>query len=69
MADYILNLMATQSFVGLMVLIENTQQQFANLGEQEIDQVIQTLCQKNRLQVLDPPAPAAKEWLICYVPQ
>jgi hypothetical protein len=67
-ADYILNLMATQSFIGLMVLIENTQQQFANLGEQEIDQVIQTLCHENRLQVLDPHANREGQ-LICYVPQ
>lgn len=67
-ADYILNLMATQSFIGLKVLIENTQQQFANLGEQEIDQVIQTLCQKHRLQVLDPHA-SREGQLICYVPQ
>ena len=67
-ADYILNLMATQSFIGLLVLIENTQQQFASLGEQEIDQVIQTLCQKNRLQVLDPHASRPGQ-LICYVPQ
>jgi hypothetical protein len=66
--EYILNLMATQSFIGLMVLIENTQQQFANLGEQEIDQVIQALCQKNRLQVLDPHA-SREGQLICYVPQ
>jgi hypothetical protein len=67
-ADYIINLMATQSFVGLMVLIENTQQQFSNFGEQEIDQVIQTLCQKRLLQVLDPHA-SRQGQLICYVPQ
>lgn len=67
-ADYIINLMATQSFIGLMVLIENTQQQFSGFGEQEIDQVIQTLCQKKWLQVLDPHA-SRQGQLICYVPQ
>ncbi|PSN20614.1 KAP family P-loop domain-containing protein [filamentous cyanobacterium CCP5] len=67
-AEYILNLMATQSFIGLMILIENTQQQFSKLGEREIDQVIQTLCQENRLQVLDPDA-SRQGQLICYVPQ
>jgi hypothetical protein len=67
-ADYIINLMATQSFIGLMVLIENTQQQFSGFGEPEIDQVIQTLCEKKRLQVLDPQA-SRQGQLICYVPQ
>jgi GTPase SAR1 family protein len=67
-ADYIINLMATQSFIGLMVLIENTQQQFSGLNQNEVDQVIQTLCQKQRLQILDPNA-KLKEQLICYVPQ
>ena len=66
--EYILNLMATQSFIGLMVLIENSQQKFANFSEQEIDQAIQTLCQENRLQVLDPNA-SRQGQLICYVPQ
>ncbi|PSR19062.1 KAP family P-loop domain-containing protein [filamentous cyanobacterium CCP3] len=67
-ADYIINLMATQSFIGLMVLIENTQQQFSSFGEQEIDRVIQTLCEEKRLQVLDPHA-SRQGQLICYVPQ
>lgn len=67
-ADYILNLMATQSFIGLMVLIENTQQQFSGLSKPEVEQVIQTLCQNQRLQVLDPQV-KPNEQLICYVPQ
>lgn len=67
-SDYMLNLMATQSFVGLMVLIQNTQQQFADLGEPEVDQVIQDLCQANRLRVLDPSVKRQNQ-LICYVPQ
>jgi hypothetical protein len=59
--------MAAQSFIGLLVLIENTQQQFSDLGEQEIDQVIQTLCTEKRLQVLDSQARREGQ-LICYVP-
>lgn len=66
-ADYILNLMATQSFIGLMVLIETTQQKFSNLSDQEIDQIIQTLCSKKRLQVLDPHATREAQ-LICHIP-
>ena len=38
-----------------MVLIENTQQQFANLGEQEIDQVIQPLLPEESTAGFRPP--------------
>ncbi len=66
-ADYIVNLMATQSFIGLLVLIETTRQQFSNIKEQEIEQEIQTLCDQKRLQLLDPQA-SREAQLICYVP-
>lgn len=66
-ADYVVNLMATQSFVGLKVLIDNTYQQFSDFGEQKVDQVIRMLCDKNRLQIMDPVA-KTEEQLICYVP-
>jgi hypothetical protein len=67
-ADYIINLMATQSFIGLMVLIENTQQQFSDTWPNRDRPGDSTLCQENRLQILDPNA-KLKEQLICYVPQ
>ncbi|MBT9317758.1 P-loop NTPase fold protein [Leptothoe spongobia] len=66
-ADYIVNLMATQSFIGLLVLIETTRQQFSNVQEQEIEQEIQNLCNHKRLQLLDPHA-SREAQLICYVP-
>jgi hypothetical protein len=66
-SEYILNLMTTQALVGLLVLIENTQQQFSGLGEQEIEQVIHSLCQQDRLQLLDPHADRQGQ-LICYIP-
>ena len=66
--DYILNLMKTQSLIGLVTLIENTQQQFSDLKEPEIEQIVKTLCQEKRLQVLDPKADR-KGQLICHVPK
>lgn len=66
-ADYILNLMATQSFIGLAVMVETTQQQFANIEAPEIDRVIHRLCDQKRLQLIDPHA-RRQEQLICYVP-
>jgi len=66
--NHILNLMATQSFIGLKVLIENTQQQFAELDEKTATGIIQTLCSEKRLQVLDPTA-SPEAQLICYVPK
>lgn len=59
--------MATQVFIGLMVLIERIQQQFPDLGEQKVEQVIQMLCDEQQLKVLDPQA-SPQAQLICYVP-
>ncbi|MEL6385407.1 MAG: ATP-binding protein, partial [Cyanobacteria bacterium J06626_18] len=66
--DHILNLMKTQSLIGLVMLVENTRQKFADLSESTIEQVIQTLCQENRLQILDPNADRQGQ-LICHVPK
>jgi len=67
-ADYILNIVATQSLIGRMVLVQNTQQQFPNAEGDKIDTVVKTLCQQNRIQLLDPNADPPGQ-LICYVPQ
>ena len=67
-ADYILNIVATQSLIGRMVLVQNTQKQFPKTEKATIDTMVKTLCQQNRIQLLDPNADPAGQ-LICYVPQ
>jgi hypothetical protein len=65
--QHILNLMATQSLMGLQMLVEHTQSQINDVNEQEILQLIDQLCQDQKLQVLDPHA-RLSEQLICWIP-
>jgi hypothetical protein len=67
-ADYILNIVATQSLIGRVVLVQNAQQQFPKAEADQLDTAVKTLCQQNRIQLLDPNADPAGQ-LICYVPQ
>ncbi|MEO0458189.1 MAG: AAA family ATPase [Cyanobacteria bacterium P01_A01_bin.114] len=66
--DHILNLMATQSLMGLQVLIDHAQTQIGNLSEADVRQVVDLLCDMQSLKILDPQA-KLQEQLICWVPQ
>jgi len=64
---YILNLMTTQSLVGMQIMVETTQEQVPVLEESDIVNVIQSLCNENRVQMIDPNA-KLEDQLLCYVP-
>ena len=64
---YILNLMTTQSLVGVQVLVENTQDQVPALDPAAVVSLIHSLCDRNRVQLLDPNAKPENQ-LLCYVP-
>ncbi|NJM98768.1 MAG: ATP-binding protein [Phormidesmis sp. RL_2_1] len=64
---YILNIMTTQSLVGMQVLVENTQEHVPMLDANDIFGIIQSLCQANRVQMLDPNAQPENQ-LLCFVP-
>ena len=64
---YILNLMTTQSLVGVQVLVENTQDQVPALDPAAVVSLIHSLCDRNRVQLLDPNA-KPEDQLLCYVP-
>jgi hypothetical protein len=66
--EYILSLITTQSLMGVQALAENTLNQVPSLTHQEIDQLIQQLCQEKRVQFVDPHA-AYEAQLICLVPE
>ncbi len=64
---YILNLMTTQSLMGMQVLVESTQQQVPVMNAAEVVSLVHSLCNTNRIQILDPNA-KPKDQLLCYVP-
>lgn len=64
---YILNLMTTQSLMGMQVLVETTQEQIPALDAADVIGLIHSLCDTNRIQMLDPKAKPENQ-LLCYVP-
>ena len=66
--DFLLNFVITQQFMGRQTLTQNASSQFPQLKESEIEQVIQELCQENRIQIFNPGAKQEAQ-LICLVPK
>ena len=64
---YVINLVTTQQFMGLDLLIKNTQAQVDTMDEADVEQIIQQLCDEGRLQLLDAGASRASQ-LVCLVP-
>lgn len=64
---YILNIMTTQSLVGMQILVESTQEQVPKLDSAAVISLIHSLCDGNKIQMLDPNA-KPKDQLLCYVP-
>jgi hypothetical protein len=61
-----LNLVKTQSFIGVPTLIKETKAKFSSVSESEIQQLIQELCQEQKLEFFDPKA-KPQDQLICLV--
>jgi hypothetical protein len=66
--EFLLNFVISQQFLGRPTLIENTSSQFPDVDESKIDQLIDKLCQENKIQILDPRA-KPKAQLVCLVPK
>ena len=64
---YILNLMTTQSLMGMQVLVESTQEQVPALDSANVISLIHSLCDTHKIQMLDPNA-KPKDQLLCYIP-
>ncbi|MEO0805146.1 MAG: ATP-binding protein [Cyanobacteria bacterium J06643_4] len=64
---YIINIMTTQSMMGLQVLIENTQEQVPDINPAAVMNVVKALCNANRVQLLDPNAKPENQ-LLCHIP-
>jgi hypothetical protein len=66
--DFLFNFVITQQFLGRQTLIQNASSQFPNFDESQIDELIDQLCQENKIQILDPRA-KPKAQLVCLVPK
>lgn len=66
--EFLLNLIKTQQLLGRQTLLQKASSQFPDVDEPEIDQVIQQLCQENKIQILGPPE-KPKAQLVCLVPK
>lgn len=64
--NFILNLVKTQSFMGLLTLIKETKAKFSLVSESEIQQLIQELCKEQKVEYFDPKA-KPQDQLVCLV--
>ena len=64
---YILNLMTAQSLMGMQILVENTQETVPALDSADVISLIHSLCEQNRIQLLDPNAKPENQ-LLCHIP-
>jgi energy-coupling factor transporter ATP-binding protein EcfA2 len=66
--EFLLNLVKTQSYLARKVLIQNTVSQFSQISQSKVDNLIQQLCQDNKIQIINPNVQPEAQ-LICFVPQ
>lgn len=66
--ESILNLVTTQHFMGLQVIIKNVRNQFPTISESEVNRLIQELCQEKRIEISDPQAKPESQ-LVFWLPQ
>ncbi|WP_017317342.1 ATP-binding protein [Mastigocladopsis repens] len=64
--NFIFNLVKTQGFMGVMTLIKEINAQFTLVKDSEIKQLIQELCQEQKVKIFDPKA-KLQDQLICLV--
>jgi hypothetical protein len=66
--DFLLNFVISQQFLGRPTLIENAREQFSDIDEYQINQLIDQLCNENKIQLIDKAAKKNAQ-LICLVPK
>ncbi|MBA3923235.1 MAG: ATP-binding protein, partial [Nostocaceae cyanobacterium] len=64
--NYLLNLVITQQFMGRKALTQNAREQFVQISESQIQQLLYQLCEENKVKIINPKAkPEAQT--ICLV--
>ncbi|WP_449418464.1 ATP-binding protein [Phormidium nigroviride] len=66
--NFLLNLVTTQFHMGLLTLINNACSQFPQVNQSQVEQLIDELCQENKILIHDPNA-KLEEQLIFLVPK
>lgn len=66
--EFLLNLVEINQFLGRKTLIDNAKKQFAQVKDSQVEELIQQLCQENKIQILDLKAKPEAQ-LICFIPQ
>ncbi len=65
--EFLINLVTTQQLLGRSTLIQNALESFPQANESQVKELIQQLCQENKVQILDPKAKPEAQ-LVCLVP-
>ncbi len=66
--DFLLDLVKTQKFIAVKILMENCTQQFPKIPTSVVKQRIDELCQTKLISIINPQA-TWEEQLVCLVPQ
>ncbi|MBD2436248.1 P-loop NTPase fold protein [Nostoc sp. FACHB-110] len=64
--DFLVNLVKTQSFMGVPTLIKNSVEQFPNVKANDVQLLIELLCQEKKVKIINPKA-KLQDQLICLV--
>ncbi|MEO0967651.1 MAG: ATP-binding protein [Cyanobacteria bacterium J06639_18] len=64
--NFILDLVTNQHVIGRNILVQNTSNEFTMLNENKINQLIQQLCEQNRIRIINPTAPLEAQ-SICLI--
>ena len=64
--DYLLALMKTQQMMGRYILMQNTLDQFPDVDNVQVNQLISELCKENRILIVDETAPLESQ-LLCVL--
>lgn len=52
--EHLFNVVISQQFIGRKTLIQNARSQFAHVNESEIEELINQLCQENKIKIVNP---------------
>ncbi|ARV58682.1 KAP family P-loop domain-containing protein [Nostocales cyanobacterium HT-58-2] len=66
--DFLLNLIKTQGYMGVITLLTQSTSQFPFVKESEVQLLIELLCQEKKVKIINPKA-KLQDQLICFIAQ
>lgn len=67
--ESLFNTVKIQGFLGRPILIQQARSQFSSVNESEVEQLIQQLCQEDKIQIVNPNAKREAQSVCLVVPQ